>query len=545
MLKGIDVSYANSSINWSEAKKDIDFAIIRSTFGSDLPSQTDNQFHQNAAGCKKYNIPFGIYHFAYFVDTTTAKAQADFAIRMANEYKGYVKFIALDIEEDSERYANRIGKKPNWTECAIAFMERIKQAGYTPVLYSNQSWLVNYLNYEKIKNYKLWYAAPGVSAPKYNPAIWQYSWNGRVAGITGDVDMNYLYDESLIKSTTTTTSTSSNTTTASSTTRTPATVIPTSTDKGIFLNKAKTYIGKDGDYVCNTKLKLGAVYDWCAFSVCSIMKDCGFIGKYIKQIEGGAGDIPRYSDGIYGTWFKKGTKEPQQGDLIFFRYSGVVPTDKYFSSHVGIVEFVNGNVITTLEGNVEGSNHSWAKTSTFKRKTRYLTNSDVYAFYRPNWKNSTSTSSTSTTNTSKSTAALSNQSIDVTYQVYAGGKWLPNVKNTEDYAGLENKPIQAIYMNPSKGHLKYRVKMVGSNNYLPWVTDREDYAGLLVEGKYIDCVQIELCDCPGYEVQYRSSTTASTNYLDWVSGYNNTNDDGYSGVKNRTIDKLQIKIVKK
>lgn len=97
-LKGIDVSYANYSIDWSKVKSQIDFAILRSSFGSDLPSQTDSQFHQNAANCVKYNIPFGIYHFAYFVNKQTAKDEAKFAIRLANEYKPNVKFIALDIE---------------------------------------------------------------------------------------------------------------------------------------------------------------------------------------------------------------------------------------------------------------------------------------------------------------------------------------------------------------------------------------------------------------------------------------------------------------
>jgi GH25 family lysozyme M1 (1,4-beta-N-acetylmuramidase) len=67
-LKGIDVSYSQGSINWAKVKSQIDFAILRSTFGSDLPSQTDSQFHQNANGCVKNNIPFGIYHFGYFVD---------------------------------------------------------------------------------------------------------------------------------------------------------------------------------------------------------------------------------------------------------------------------------------------------------------------------------------------------------------------------------------------------------------------------------------------------------------------------------------------
>ena len=65
------------------------------------------------------------------------------------------------------------------------------------------------------------------------------------------------------------------------------------TDRERFLNTAKGYIGTNGNFVCKTNLGLGAVYDWCAFAVSAIMKDCGFIGKYIKAVAGGAGDVPR------------------------------------------------------------------------------------------------------------------------------------------------------------------------------------------------------------------------------------------------------------
>lgn len=209
-MKGIDVSYANGSINWQKVKqsKQVDFAIIRSTFGSDLPSQTDSQFFQNATGCVKNNIPFGTYHFAYFINKQKAIDEAKFAIKKANEYKQYVKFIALDIEEDSERYASRMGYNPNWTECALAFCETVEKAGYKAVIYSNQSWLTSKLDYNKLKKYPLWYAAPYASAPKYTCAIWQNAWNGRIAGIIGDVDTNICYDETLFKTpqkTTTTT----------------------------------------------------------------------------------------------------------------------------------------------------------------------------------------------------------------------------------------------------------------------------------------------------------------------------------------------------
>lgn len=384
ILKGIDVSYANSDIDWQQVKSSgIDFAILRSTFGSEYPSQTDIQYFSNAQGCVKNNIPFGLYHFAYFANEQEAKNEADFAIKQATYYKDDVKFIALDIEDDTERYTKSKGENPNWTACSIAFLERIKEKGYTPVLYANYSWLKNNLDYNKLKNYKLWYAAPNVNQPAYDCSIWQYSWEGKVNGVMGKVDMNYCYDSTLFNTNQKTTSTSVK--------------IPSIDDKTRFLNTARSYIGKNGDFICNTKLRLNTIVDWCAYAVCSAFKDNEQVGKYIAEITGGAGSIPRASDGIYGRWFKKGADIPQAGDLFFLRYADYPNNDKYFCDHVGIVESVDGNIITTLEGNVDGEYDNWQRTSTFTRKTRYLNNNIVYAFYRPNWQ-SLKTTTTSSAN---------------------------------------------------------------------------------------------------------------------------------------------------
>ena len=210
------------------------------------------------------------------------------------------------------------------------------------------------------------------------------------------------------------------------------------TDREKFLNTAKGYIGTNGNFVCNTKLKLGAVYDWCAFSVSAIMKDCGFLGKYIKAVEGGAGSIPRAADGKYGEWFKKGIKAPQAGDLFFMRYADYPYQDKYFCDHVGIVESVNSNTITTLEGNVDGYAYNWAGTSTFKRKTRYLSDGTVYAFYRPKW-SGTSTTSSSTSQTKK-------KSVDELAKEVIAGKWSAGEERKQkltaagyDYSAVQNR----------------------------------------------------------------------------------------------------------
>ena len=310
------------------------------------------------------------------------------------------------------------------------------------------------------------------------------------------------------------------------------------TDREKFLSVARTYIGKTGNYVCNSKLGLGMVVDWCAYTVSAIMKDCGFIGKYQDGIYGFASDAARQDHGKYGEFFKKGVKAPQPGDYIMFRYSSFLNAiDIYSASHVGIVEAVNGDVLTTIEGNVDGWGSDWAGTSSCKRKTRYLSSSDVYSFYRPYWKNEGGTSGSSASKTTTNSSG-----IDITYQVHTvGGSWLPDVKNLTDYAGLENRPIDGIRASVSRGHIRYRVKLIGGR-WLPWVTDREDYAGLY--GRQIDCVQMELTGVSGYQVEYRVSTANSTGYLPWVRGFENRTVDGYAGIKGVAVDKAQCRIVK-
>ena len=209
------------------------------------------------------------------------------------------------------------------------------------------------------------------------------------------------------------------------------------TDREKFLNTARSYIGKDGYFFCKTKLALDAVYDWCAFAVSAIMKDCGFIGKYTSGVHSFASDEGRYGDGKYGTWFLKYSQAVQPGDIIMFRYSSLNSIDKYSASHVGIVEAVNGNTLTTLEGNVEGWGDNWACNSTFKRKTRYLNDSSVYAFFRPKWKENTSTA----TKTS-----VAKKTVDELAKEVIAGKWSAGDERKAkltaagyDYSAVQNR----------------------------------------------------------------------------------------------------------
>ena len=135
------------------------------------------------------------------------------------------------------------------------------------------------------------------------------------------------------------------------------------------------------------------------------------------------------------------------------------------------------------------------------------------------------------------------ETIDVIYRTYTSNRWLPEVKNCEDYAGIENQTIRCITAKAAKGVLHYRVHIIGGG-WLSWITAANTadwlhgYAGL--PGYNVDGVQAYLTGVDGYEVEYRVSKVGSTNYYPWVKGAFD-----YAGEYGRAIDKLQMRIVKK
>ena len=59
----IDISHHQGDIDWSEAVKDVDLAIIRTQYGT---STIDRKYVQNIEACMKYKVPFGVYIYVTF-----------------------------------------------------------------------------------------------------------------------------------------------------------------------------------------------------------------------------------------------------------------------------------------------------------------------------------------------------------------------------------------------------------------------------------------------------------------------------------------------
>ena len=194
MLRGIDVSEWQGAIDWDKVKNSgIEFAIIRTGYGRG-GNQADEYYVRNVKGAKKAGIKVGLYHYSYAESPEDAVKEAEFCLRVIDNEKLDLP-IYFDIEDKMS-----IGQldKNTRTQMCINFCSRIEQAGYWAGVYANKNWFDNYLNYDQLKaRYTIWLAHYGIDSPSLDCDIWQYTSSGKVDGISGKVDMNYMYRDLL------------------------------------------------------------------------------------------------------------------------------------------------------------------------------------------------------------------------------------------------------------------------------------------------------------------------------------------------------------
>lgn len=197
MLKGIDVSSHNGNIDWGKVKSQIDFAIIRLGYGDNIDRQDDSYFINNVNGCINNNIPFGVYIYSYAINlggSESIQSEIDHTKKMLSKISKKPFCVYIDMEDDS---TIKLGKTM-LTNFALEFCKQIKNAGYRAGVYANENWFKNFLQVSTIASYgySIWCAKYSSYKPNItsNYDIWQYSSTGHIDGISGVVDMNYMYN---------------------------------------------------------------------------------------------------------------------------------------------------------------------------------------------------------------------------------------------------------------------------------------------------------------------------------------------------------------
>ena len=191
IYKGIDVSKHQGTIDWKRVKPQIDFAIIRCGFGSDIPKQDDEQFTANVNAVINLGIPFGVYLYSYADTDEKLQSEIRHALRLIGNLKPFC--VYFDMEDAS---TTKLGKE-KLTEYGLTFCKAMTDAGFKAGIYANQNWCRNYLDIKQFEDrgYSIWCAKYSSAKPDIAASydIWQYSSKGAVDGIEGNVDMNRMY----------------------------------------------------------------------------------------------------------------------------------------------------------------------------------------------------------------------------------------------------------------------------------------------------------------------------------------------------------------
>lgn len=84
--------------------------------------------------------------------------------------------------------------KAEKTDIAKAFLDTIANAGYKTMLYGNKEWLIREIDMSKLTAYDVWLSqAEDIPDYPYKFTMWQYSFEGTVDGISGNVNMNISF----------------------------------------------------------------------------------------------------------------------------------------------------------------------------------------------------------------------------------------------------------------------------------------------------------------------------------------------------------------
>ena len=194
VVKCIDVSTWQGSIDFNKVKSaGYNYVIIRAGYGKEK-SQKDNMFETNYKNAKSAGLKVGAYWFSYAMSPSTATAEADACLSCI---KG--KKFELPVYYDMEYQPAMSTSNSNYTKMAVNFCNKLKSNGFKSGVYSSASVYDYLLNRKTLKNNGIsiwnaeWYTKPSISCD-----VWQYSDNGRINGISTNVDLDYIYNLNIV-----------------------------------------------------------------------------------------------------------------------------------------------------------------------------------------------------------------------------------------------------------------------------------------------------------------------------------------------------------
>ncbi len=194
---GVDISSHQESVDWEAlAASPVDFVILRAGYRGygDGSVNIDSYFAENIAAARNAGLGVGIYFFSQALTPDEAEEEARAVLSQLADYQ--IDYpIYYDWEPISDENARTATiSATEITSCAQRFCQTIEAAGYRAGVYFNLDIALSYYHLTDLMDYEFW-LAEYQDTPSYPFAfgMWQYTNEGSVPGVTGNVDMNLCF----------------------------------------------------------------------------------------------------------------------------------------------------------------------------------------------------------------------------------------------------------------------------------------------------------------------------------------------------------------
>jgi GH25 family lysozyme M1 (1,4-beta-N-acetylmuramidase) len=194
---GMDVSRYQGDIDFIQAKESgIDFVMIRvGARGYKTGELTlDEYFAQNIQRATDAGLDVGVYFYSQAITVEEAEKEAEMVIENIQNYK-ILYPVAIDmeyVENDMSRVESL--KNADRTKVTAAFLNKIQAAGYKPMIYGNKEWLLKRIDLGTFTTSSVWLSDEAdMPDYPYQFAMWQYTTDGSVKGVTGPVNMDICF----------------------------------------------------------------------------------------------------------------------------------------------------------------------------------------------------------------------------------------------------------------------------------------------------------------------------------------------------------------
>lgn len=190
-IKGVDISVYQKGISFSALKQaGVEFAIIRAGYGE----KKDYTMDKFVKDCKANGVDFGFYWYSYAMSVKQAEAEAE---KCVSVLKGLSPTYPVFYDMEEKKQISGLNTDTR-TKMAIAFCEKIRQAGFKPGIYANPSFMENYFDKRQlVGKYDIWIAhwtnSPDrPSRYNYGQTMWQWGLD-KIDGY--DIDGDICFSE--------------------------------------------------------------------------------------------------------------------------------------------------------------------------------------------------------------------------------------------------------------------------------------------------------------------------------------------------------------